>query len=1172
MTTTTSKLRDDYDASRLRAMAGDCADPNLRKRLLVVASLYDGVPRHTVLEDNGVGARTLARWLMRFHEQGHEGLANPENGAGTALPATLDLPDTHDAAALRAIAAESDDPDQSRRLLAIAAVYDGATKTAAAKANGTSLSNLVRWIKAFLVSGPDGLRAHARSDVSGPVGLVDLPDVLAVIPDDVTETVDEHSAPIAAAEPDLDTEPGHNDVSAMSVVTGAADTLADTTGPSSEGVVDFRAMAATVSNEKFARRFEALAMLQDGADVSDVADRLGVSQQSVGNWVRLFEFGGAPALLGKVAAKHKEHASADASAAATLREIAQEPSTRSALALRIKVVAAQLDGSDREDAAELGGVTPPLAQAWLRDFREGGIDRLRESAREMESLPYRSDFAPNDIHAAAFKTDSEPHRERLTAVAAVYEGKEPQRVARVFGVRPDILDGWLRAFLDKGPEGLRHAPAKDAAPDPEVANLRLAAIAANGEHRDKIEAVADIMEGVSTSDSANRHGLEEALLRNLVDLYRSVGLVALRSVEDNEAVPSAHDRFDEIRATLSGGPDDETGVYDDVFEIAPLDADEADTEDRQVNGRVRLRKDFTASMLVDLAEGTHDPMRRNRFLALAAIYDGLEPDQVAIEFDFSIHTLYNWIGRFYRLGLEGLPQGGRVLRADYTGPTLRRLAERASDEGFSTRLTALAMVYDGHTRAQIREELGIIPTDVTKLVKRFEEAGPFGLRTITVLPKAVAPDRVDISDVPLSSAIQEIGAQPSDGVDTRALRSDFDATRLRSLAAEAVDFQEKMRYLALAFAYDGQASGDIEKMLGLSTGIVPVWLRMFNLDAAHVPGQTLHGRVTPAAVRPDIRDDYDAAAMRKFAENADKGGDRQRLTAMALIYEGMALDAAADEIGVKPAVAQKWLSNFNTSGLHGLFGTERTSLTSLRRDYDAVKLSKEAEDADDELRSRLLVLADLYSGGHPLEVAVTEGLPVATVKSWVKVFNTSGPSGLSASRRGKTPVVPDVPPLRKDFDAATLKSLAPLSTDWDARRRLFAMASLYAAVPVTKVARMYSVTPDEVVEWVRRFNESNPLEALATPQTQQPSAPTRNGSADALPDHGLGDELRARSEMIDDLATKRRMISVAKLMEGAAFATVQKIFNLRKDVLRQWKQRYDTHGVEGLAVWSDAPS
>ena len=62
-----------------------------------------------------------------------------------------------DAAALRAAARRTKDAAQARRLLALAAVYDGATRTEAARIGGVTLQIVRDWVLRFNAHGPNGL-------------------------------------------------------------------------------------------------------------------------------------------------------------------------------------------------------------------------------------------------------------------------------------------------------------------------------------------------------------------------------------------------------------------------------------------------------------------------------------------------------------------------------------------------------------------------------------------------------------------------------------------------------------------------------------------------------------------------------------------------------------------------------------------------------------------------------------------------------------------------------------------------------------------------------------------------------------------------------------------------------------------------------------------------------
>jgi transposase len=62
-----------------------------------------------------------------------------------------------DAAGLRAAARRTKDAAQARRLLALAAVYDGATRTEAARIGGVTLQIVRDWVMRFNTEGPAGL-------------------------------------------------------------------------------------------------------------------------------------------------------------------------------------------------------------------------------------------------------------------------------------------------------------------------------------------------------------------------------------------------------------------------------------------------------------------------------------------------------------------------------------------------------------------------------------------------------------------------------------------------------------------------------------------------------------------------------------------------------------------------------------------------------------------------------------------------------------------------------------------------------------------------------------------------------------------------------------------------------------------------------------------------------
>ena len=69
----------------------------------------------------------------------------------------ISLRDDFDALRLRGLAKKTKDGPQARRLLALAAIYDSASRTEAAKIGGVGLQIIRDWVIRFNARGPDGL-------------------------------------------------------------------------------------------------------------------------------------------------------------------------------------------------------------------------------------------------------------------------------------------------------------------------------------------------------------------------------------------------------------------------------------------------------------------------------------------------------------------------------------------------------------------------------------------------------------------------------------------------------------------------------------------------------------------------------------------------------------------------------------------------------------------------------------------------------------------------------------------------------------------------------------------------------------------------------------------------------------------------------------------------------
>ena len=94
------------------------------------------------------------------------------------------LRDDFDAAALRQLAKKTKNGPQARRALSLAAIYDGATRTEAAKIGGVGVQIIRDWVLRFNARGANGLLdGKARqANIEPGVACYGLPQTLSSSP------------------------------------------------------------------------------------------------------------------------------------------------------------------------------------------------------------------------------------------------------------------------------------------------------------------------------------------------------------------------------------------------------------------------------------------------------------------------------------------------------------------------------------------------------------------------------------------------------------------------------------------------------------------------------------------------------------------------------------------------------------------------------------------------------------------------------------------------------------------------------------------------------------------------------------------------------------------------------------------------------------------------------
>jgi transposase len=82
-------VRTDYTVGQVRRLAKGAKDAPQARRLLAIAAVLDGASRRDAARIGGMDRQTLRDWVIRFNDQGPDGLINiPSPGAPPKLDAT----------------------------------------------------------------------------------------------------------------------------------------------------------------------------------------------------------------------------------------------------------------------------------------------------------------------------------------------------------------------------------------------------------------------------------------------------------------------------------------------------------------------------------------------------------------------------------------------------------------------------------------------------------------------------------------------------------------------------------------------------------------------------------------------------------------------------------------------------------------------------------------------------------------------------------------------------------------------------------------------------------------------------------------------------------------------------------------------------------------------------
>ncbi|MNU47181.1 Transposase [compost metagenome] len=562
--------------------------------------------------------------------------------------------------------------------------------------------------------------------------------------------------------------------------------------------------------------------------------------------------------------------------------------------------------------------------------------------------------------------------------------------------------------------------------------------------------------------------------------------------------------------------------------------------------------------------------------AVAAACRGSSVADLAQHYMASEAEVEEWIAHFVDGGAEALAAryrrpdrknvepgqmifGYRKLPFGVTDIFLRSLHARC-DGVFARHLLAVALAYEGRTMLQIADALDGTRHSVSKWVNAFIRNGVAG----------IAPFR-------------PAGQVPN--------RRDFSASSVATLAAGAVNQEYRKRLLAISDAYRSIPLIEIARTNGLSYSTVHGLIREFE---AYGPAGLSSGEAT---VTPDMRDDYTAERLRAIA--SETFGDdrcRQRLEAMAQLYDGVTMIEASRLVGGLPAI-QMMVDRFNRLG-HGIMESfnantmaptapdaqrrRKPKLSSPRRprapavpaialpmamrdDFNAISLFEFRDRIRKKERLHLDIIIDTYEGISRDQVMEERGVTQKLVTRILNRFNEHGlewllaslkpskmPGRAAARKPKKEPRQEPKFPMRTDWDLSRVRNAMFCTVDEDHRKELEVVLHLYQIGKVGTVATRLRVPSDRVLRIAADFN------------THGVTLGFDGRAANMLPLEYDEDELRRWRRSDEPLHTYVQI--VAALYGGRHPEKVRATWDLKRRELLKIVRTFRTSGVSGLST------
>lgn len=302
---------------------------------------------------------------------------------------------------------------------------------------------------------------------------------------------------------------------------------------------------------------------------------------------------------------------------------------------------------------------------------------------------------------------------------------------------------------------------------------------------------------------------------------------------------------------------------------------------------------------------------------------------------------------------------------DFGRQALETLAG-VSTPAMKTRFQAVLAARDGANPLDVAARFKVEPAQVNRWLKAYGEGGVDAL--LAYRPGSVV-----------------------------AMRSDFDAERIRKLAVETDIPVIRARLFAIVSLYEGDTPKEVARAFGVSSSTVDRWRSEFNDRGPNVwtPVEFEARREADLAVVPGPN----VEAMRNLMEMLE-GEAKERGKAVLLSANNMSVERIAQETGRTRAWVVTTLKSFNAVGTESIVeasaGNAVTRLAKgnkaiLPEGYSAASLREAAAKETDTVAKRALeVLSALYLYGSRKEASQVTGMSAGRIETLIRKLETGG--------------------------------------------------------------------------------------------------------------------------------------------------------------------------------------